>query len=630
MVPPDPLFLALAETISNAVFLYRGSTILYANRAAEILTGYPRADLLGKELVELIHPDYRRRVLQRTFARQRREEVPERYQFRIVTRTGEERWVDFTGRAIDIDDGPAAIGTWTDITDDRHGAAVLLDAEQRYADIFENSVEGIHQADGVGCLITANPSLARILGYASPQEMMERASSIADDLFVDPKRHEEIVRALASDGSVRRFDAELKRSDSRVIAVSINANAVFDAGLSLVLYNAFLQDVTEQRLLERRLTQAQKMEAIGRLAGGIAHDFNNILTALMGYSESLLMILAEGQEGVNEVREIKAAAQRAAMLTQQLLAFSRQQVARPVVLDMNLVIRGMEGMLKRLIGEDIELSTDACRAQAWVRADPHQVEQIVMNLVLNARDAMPGGGTVRIATGRHTVDAQNAAATIDAKPGDYVELTVTDTGTGMSPEVLSQIFEPFFTTKPLGKGTGLGLSTVFGIVQQAGGFITVDSTPGKGSCFRVYLPREEGVMMAPTPGSAPLSAPVGGETVIAVEDDPNVRAIIRGILSSAGYRVHEAEDGQAALALVEALGGAVDVIVTDVIMPRMGGRELVKALRTDYPYIPVLYVSGYEPREQDELTRDGPGFLSKPFTREDLLAAVHKAILTNS
>ena len=612
-IPGDALFSVLAETNQAAVFLFQAEMVVYANPAAVTLTGWSRDELAKKRRGDLVHPDFRPRMgrLERCSFRGG-ERV--RHEFKMVTRNGQERWVDLAEDSVELEGAAFCLWTCDDVTERRRDSAVLMDVEQRYTEIFENSVEGICQVDAEGSLASANAALARMLGYASPRDLRDAVVSVPDQLFVDPRRHAELVRLLHADGHSRGFEAELRRIDGSAACMSISANASFDEGLNLRSYDAFLQDVTDQRLLERQFLHAQKMEAIGRLAGGVAHDFNNILTILMGYCESLLDLLPAEHPGESCAREIKNAAQRAAMLTRQLLAFSRQQVTQPVVLDANLVIRSMEGMIRRLVGEDLELVMGLSREPVLICADPHHLEQVIMNLVVNARDAMPMGGRIRIDTGLGT----------DAAPG-IVELVVSDTGVGMTEETLSRIFEPFFTTKPPGQGTGLGLSTVYGIVEQSGGTIAVQSAPGKGSRFTVSFPR---ALERPSGVIARTGDCEGGaESLLVVEDDPIVRAVTCRMLREAGYQVREAVNGEDALTVLEE-AKRVDLIITDLVMPHMGGRQLGEALADRLPRTPILFVSGYPALESADPAGSSQhaAFLAKPFTRGELLSRVRDII----
>jgi nitrogen-specific signal transduction histidine kinase/ActR/RegA family two-component response regulator len=397
------------------------------------------------------------------------------------------------------------------------------------------------------------------------------------------------------------------------------------------LIRGSVTDITERkraeetrRILESRLAQAQKMEAVGRLAGGVAHDFNNLLTVIIGYCELLRATGPLADAGHDMVEGICAASERAAALTRQLLTFSRQQVVEPCVLDLNAVVADTEKMLRRLIGEDIRLETVLQPALAPVRADPGQIGQVIMNLAVNARDAMPSGGKLTIETA--TVELDETFA--ETRPGRYVLLAVTDTGQGMTPEVKARVFEPFFTTKGSGRGTGLGLATVRTIAEQNRGFVAVYSEPGRGSTFKVYLPTLDGSARVEPAGLTP-GGPVGGtETILLVEDEDAVRAVTRRILQGLGYTVVEASGGFEALRWAEQFAGTIDLLVTDVVMPDLGGRKLVEELTLVRPGLKVLYLSGYT---DDAVVRHGVlhadvAFLQKPFTVEALARKVRQTL----
>jgi CheY-like chemotaxis protein len=373
------------------------------------------------------------------------------------------------------------------------------------------------------------------------------------------------------------------------------------------------------------------MEAVGRLAGGVAHDFNNLLSVIMSYSGMLLQELPVDNPIHGDIQEIQGAVERAAELTRQLLAFSRQQLLQPRRLDVNSHVLNVAKMLRRVIGEDIALETDLEQSMWPVDADPGQLEQVLMNLAVNARDAMPGGGTLRLSSANVTVDALQLRDRPGLVPGDYVSLGVEDTGVGIDPARLPQIFEPFYTTKEMGDGTGLGLATVYGIVKQSGGYIYVDSVPGRGSRFSVLMPRrgeragEEG-----SGGARPAAAalPRGRETILVVEDEAPVRVVVRRMLERLGYTVREAADGAQALAFVEASAERIDLLLTDVIMPEMHGRALAERLMTSEPGIRVLYMSGYTDDDilRRGLTQPGTVLLQKPFTPEELARAVREVL----
>jgi signal transduction histidine kinase/CheY-like chemotaxis protein len=385
------------------------------------------------------------------------------------------------------------------------------------------------------------------------------------------------------------------------------------------------QDITDRKRLEDQLRQAQKMEAVGRLAGGVAHDFNNLLTVINGFSQVALDILGPENSVRPLVEEIVKAGDRAAGLTRQLLTFSRQQVVSPRVIDLNAVVGDTDRMLRRVIGEDVILATDLEPGLWSVRADPGQIEQVLMNLVVNSRDAMPTGGQLTIAT--QNVSADCGAPHPNVPAGDWVVLAVRDTGVGMSDDVRARVFEPFFTTKGVGKGTGLGLATVYGIVTGAGGHVTVQSQPNCGTTFTIYLPRVE------CPNAEPLAArcdeplPMGTETILLAEDEPAVRALDRQVLASCGYTVLEAADGREAVEIAERLEGPLHLLVSDVVMPHLGGRQLAERLHAHRPRLKVLFVSGYT---DDEVVRHGVGhefaFLQKPFTPTVLARKVREVL----
>jgi CheY-like chemotaxis protein len=368
--------------------------------------------------------------------------------------------------------------------------------------------------------------------------------------------------------------------------------------------------------VEEQLRQAQKMEAVGRLAGGIAHDFNNLLTAITGYTDLLLMDLPEGDPARREVQEIRKAGNRAASLTHQLLAFSRRQVLRPRVLDLNQVVMNMEKMLRRLIGEDIELVTSLADNLECVKADPGQIEQVIANLAVNSRDAMPKGGKLLLKTGNLVLGETDPGRHDPVQPGSYVLLEVTDTGSGMDEATMSRLFEPFFTTKEVGKGTGLGLATVYGIVKQSGGYIWAYSDVGLGTTFKVYLPSVEMPAEFAEKDAALFYPSTGEETVLVVEDERMVRELVREILAQQGYNVLEAHRGTEALEVSERHEGPIHLLLTDVVMPGMDGPELARRLTAQRPEMKVLFMSGYTDHIilHDGVLVPGSEFLQKPFT----------------
>jgi two-component system, cell cycle sensor histidine kinase and response regulator CckA len=428
------------------------------------------------------------------------------------------------------------------------------------------------------------------------------------------------------------FDFRVRGPGERLRWLRDIATAIPTDDATRVVWNGVIVDITERKRLEEELRQSQKMDSLGRLAGGVAHDFNNLLTVIRGYADVLTRELSEGDPRLGEVREIRRAADRATTLTRQLLALSRRQVLLPREVDLNALVQEMEQMLRRVIGENITIVTLGGADTGLVRADPGQLEQVLLNLAVNARDAMPAGGTLTIETKRAIIPAgREDASTRGVPPGDYVVFRVSDTGTGIDRETQAKIFEPFFTTKPLGEGTGLGLSTVYGIVQQSSGVITVESEPGAGTSFRIFLPRtaELAAPSADTPaaGTVRTAHRRRRNTVLLVEDDDGVRQLTRRILEQFGFGVFEARNGAEALELLDS-GPRIDAVVSDVVMPGMSGRELVGRLRLRRPDLPVLFLSGYTGDELGEEVRGQPhqAFLQKPFSPDALAAALEELL----
>jgi PAS domain S-box-containing protein len=492
----------------------------------------------------------------------------------------------------------------------------------------EQAGESIVVTDTRGTIQYVNPAFERITGY-DRMEVIGQTPRILKSGRQDAAFYKNLWQTLRR-GEIWRGTFLNKRKDGTLYEEDAVISPVRDPSGQVVNYVAVKRDVTDVRRMEEQLRQAQKMEAVGRLAGGVAHDFNNLLTAISGYSDLLLHRLPDYSTLRRDVEEIRKAGDRAAALTRQLLAFSRRQVLQPKVLDLNTVVTNMGQMLRRLIGEDIELSTDLSPSLSRVKADPGQIEQVIVNLAVNARDAMPDGGRITIATADAELSPAYAVVHTDVRPGPHVLLSVADTGQGMSDETQAHLFEPFFTTKERGKGTGLGLATVYGIVQQSGGHIRVNSAADRGSTFLIYLPRveapEDGVQRADRP-LLPHPSP-GTETVLLAEDEEMVRRLAREILSGNGYKVLEAGNGREALLLSEAHRGEIHLLLTDVVMPKMSGRELTERIRPLRPDLRILFMSGYT---DDAILRhgvleDGIPFLQKPFTAEELARKVREVL----
>lgn len=508
---------------------------------------------------------------------------------------------------------------------ERQRAEVQLRAsEQRFRTVFESAGIGIVVMDVQGVVIEANRSIQTLL---APNQLLGQAIT---DLLDQPSRDRfNVGRAAVTGGDARSDQAELHVIGGTNLMCTLSA--VRDAS-SALYFIALLQDVTEQRELETKFRESQKLEAIGRLAGGIAHDFNNLLTTINGVSD-LLLASPLNDATRHDIEEIRTAGTRAGQLTRQLLAFSRRQVLQAQVVQLNDVISDTARMLHRIIGETIDLRLDLDPHLPPVLADSGQVVQVIMNLVVNSRDAMPHGGAIDVVTSTVDVDDAMAARLSLPGPGPHVQLTVRDDGSGMEESTIAHAFEPFFTTKPVGRGTGLGLATVYGIVRQSRGMISVTSKVGEGTTFRILLPAVEPEPAVATTTRTEVIAPHAhsAATILVVEDEPNVRSLIVRVLARRGFRILQAKDGAEALALVRALDEPIDLLVTDVIMPQLSGPGLAKILRAQDPDLRVIFVSGYTPDDlRNEVIQDADAFIEKPMSPAGLLRTIDEVLARRS
>ena len=630
------------ETLENvhlvALALDASGSITFCNDYLLELTGWSRSELVGRPWfpLALAHEEGTERLF---VAALQEGTVPSHYEQAVTTRGGELRLISWNVTTLRDADGKATgiVSIGEDITEARQAEEILRASEERFRSLIENASDVITILDGNGIVRYASPAIERVLGYA-PERLV--GTSVRELV------HPEDVP------TTRSWLADLRRGGGEVVEVRVLAECgewrtleavgklLVDApdGREIVV-NA--RDVSERKQAEEalqaseeQLRQAQKMEAVGRLAGGVAHDFNNLLTAISGYSEFLIAQLDEGSGLRHDAEEIQKAAERAAALTRQLLAFSRRQVLQPKVLDLNGVVAEVSRLLIRLIGEDVQLSTFEDSALGKVRADPGQLEQVLVNLAVNARDAMPNGGRLTIRTGNLRVVEPLHGEGGELDPGEYVTLSVRDTGSGIDLATRTHLFEPFFTTKEQGKGTGLGLATVFGIVKQSGGDILVDSALGEGAEFTIVLPRVDVSVVEVADASAALAPGAttessdGAETVLLVEDEHVVRSLVRDVLERSGYAVLEAPDGASALELCSAHLGHIDLLLTDVVMPRMSGRQLAEQLAGQRPGLRVLFTSGYADGEMDEASplEGGASFVGKPFSPDELTRKVRELL----
>jgi PAS domain S-box-containing protein len=621
------------ELFENApVALYRtlpSGEILDANGALVKLLGYPsREAMLRHSAVEhYVDPAERLRWVERLG----QSGVAVDFETRLRRVDGVEVVVENSGKVVRDSEGRVLYieGSLVDITERRRAERELRATKERLSHVVAASSAVIYVLDARSeelALTWVSENIISILGWA-------RDEVVSRGWWADQVHPEDRERARAERGSVLSADRvgqeyRLRRKDGSYRWVLDESRLVRDAaGAPEEVIGAWL-DVTEKKSLEAQLQQSQKMEAIGRLAGGIAHDFNNLLTAIRGYADLLREQIREGDPRRADVDEIRRAADRAAGLTRQLLTFSRRQVLQPRILDLNEVIAAMDRMLRRIIGEDVELVAVSFPGLWPVKADPGQIEQVVVNLAVNARDAMPRGGRLTIETANVELDeGYQATHGFAVEPGRYVMLAVTDTGTGMTQEVQARIFEPFFTTKEPGKGTGLGLATAYGIVKQSGGHITVYSELGRGSTFKLYLPQAPPEAQASVARAAPEGLTEGTETVLLVEDDAAVRRLARQILERLGYSVLEARSPADALDMA-GRAGPIHLVVTDVVMPGMSGRELADRVGRLRPGVKILYTSGYpgEAIARQGVLETGTEFLPKPFTANGLAQKVRQVL----
>jgi PAS domain S-box-containing protein len=548
-----------------------------------------------------------------------------------------DRWFNITVDPL-LDEAGSLIGAvhiMSDITEHKRAEEALRRSEEKYRTILENIEEGYYEVDITGNFTFFNDSICRIWGYPK-EELIGMNNRQYTDQENAKKLFQTFNKVYTTGEPARGFGWEIIRKDGTKRYIEASVSLQKDSSDKPIGFRGIIRDITERKraeeerlALQEQLRQSQKMEAIGQLAGGVAHDFNNLLTVIHGYSELILTNLDENSRLHQDVREIIHASERASSLTGQLLAFSRKQVLQPKVLYLNAHVSNMDKMLRRMIGENIELMTLLAKDLGRIKADPGQIEQVILNLAVNARDAMLNGGKLTIETANIELDENYARSHIGVTPGHYVMLSVSDTGVGIAREVKERIFEPFFTTKEKGKGTGLGLSTVFGIIQQSGGNIWVYSEPGLGTTFKIYLPRIEEDTESLKPSAVSTKSLQGSETILLVEDEEIVRKLACTILQKNGYKVLEAPNGEEALRIVQGQNGnPIHLLVTDVVMPGMSGRQLADHLERLRPEMKILYISGYTDNAivHHGVLEKGIDYIQKPFTIEGLARKVREVL----
>lgn len=620
------VFRSLIESTSDIIVVLRhDGMIRYLSPSAERVLGFPPEDLIGRSWFDFFHPEdmgpaekFFDNCLLASGAG-----LPAELRFRRKN-SGWRVLETFANNQLFNTRVAGIIVTGHDITDRKRTEEALISSEERYRELFENANDIIYTCDLSGRLTSVNKAGEQITGYPRKESL---AMNIAD--WVAPEYRALVLQMKEEEiGGAAKTGYELEfvdKSGNRVM-LEVSTRLIFQRGMPVAV-QGIARNISERKRLEALLLQSQKMEAIGRLAAGVAHDFNNVLTVITGYTQWMLDEFEPESPLRENAIEILLAASRAASLTSQLLAFSRNQVIQPVIVDLNGIVAGLERMLRRVIGEDIELVAKMSPRLGAVKADPGQIEQVILNLVVNARDSMPRGGRLVIETANVAIDSEYCQSDFDCQPGPYVMVSVSDTGFGIDESIRSQIFEPFFTTKDKGKGTGLGLSTVYGIVKQSGGHISFHSESSVGTVFRVFLPRRD------EPPSQPRSvgrrrSGRGAETILLVEDEVGVRRMVRDLLSRLGYTILEATDYRSAQNFVLQPETTIHLLLTDVVMPDVSGPELADRLKGLNSSLKVLFMSGYT---DDAIAPQGvlePGiaFLQKPFTPDALAEKVREVL----
>jgi len=619
-------FRKLVEALPDAIVVHSDGKIVFVNPFAVRLHGAETSEqLLGRDISEFIKPECIPVIRQR---------IEQCYATGVASAPMEVILIACDGSFVDVETvaipiswkgAPAVEAVLRDIRKRKRAEEAADAIEDKYRKLFENASYGIFLSKPDGTLLDANPALVEILGYASREELLTR--NLSKDIYEDVGVREAILHSYGDGTRADGFEAKWKRKDGKTIDVQISGGLFRTQDGSVSHYEVIIEDITERRRLEEQYRQSQRMEAVGLLTGGISHDFNNLLGVILGNAD-LLLEKTESDRQRRYAEAIKKAGGSAAQLVRQLLAFSRRQVLYPTILNVNAVVREVGKILDRLIGEDVRIATDLETRLGSVRADRGQIEQILMNLATNARDAMPSGGVFTIRTENTELGPEDVSRYSYVKPGPYVHLAVSDTGVGMSEEIRTRVFEPFFTTKEKGRGTGLGLATVYGIVKQSGGYIWVSSTPGVGATFNIYLPRVDEKPLPVVPNlQVRRQYPSGTETIFVLEDDDSLRQVTCEFLTASGYNVLQAGRGEAAIDLANQYRGAIPLIVSDIVLPEMSGPSAVSKLQVLHPEMRVLYVSGYaEVPVAQQLVARGAIVMQKPVLRVDLLKKVNEIL----
>ncbi len=618
----DKWFAALIENALDAIAVVAlDGEVLFVSPSVERILGYRPDDVTGRALLELVHPEDSTEAIQHLAKAAADPESVQEMVVRLQHQDGSWRVHEATGRMLPVDAPMAGIVINTrDVTDRNrtHRERARLTAA------IDQGSDATIMTDPDGTIRYVNPAFERITGYSAREVLDENPSTLKGGRHEQPF-YEQLWKAMKS-GESWSGRLENRRKDGTKYLQQTTIFPVTDDSGTVVSLVGIGRDVTRELELEDQLRQSQKMEAVGRLAGGVAHDFNNLLTVILSESDLALTSLGGDDDLRAPLEDIRSAADRASRLTRQLLSFSRRQIVQATVFGINDVIRDMERLLRRLIGEDVDLSAELAPDAGAVNADRGQIEQVIVNLVVNARDAMQDGGKILIRTENQRLDAAYSESHADVEPGDYVMFSVSDTGIGMSRELRGRIFEPFFTTKEAGRGTGLGLATCYGIVRECGGHIGVYSEVGLGTTLKVYLPRERSAVPRVSAGVGPAGE--GTETILVVEDEDAVRRIAVRVLERFGYKTLAAPDAKTAFAYLDAPTENIDLLLSDLVLPEMNGREVAEHARAVRPDLPVLFMSGYTEDVvlHQQMVDLGSDLVQKPFTIESLVSSVRRVL----
>ncbi|MBE0586028.1 MAG: PAS domain S-box protein [Desulfofustis sp.] len=610
----------IVENAQEAIIVTRDEKLLMVNPAMARMIGLPAEDLETKPFTDFIHPQDRDMVVHYHRGRLQGKDIPVQYTFRVICNDGTIKWLQLHGALTRWDGATAALSFLTDITERKQAEEQLRDNEANLRSLFNAITESVCLIDRDGTVIAANETLAGRIGKRANECVGKSIfSTIPAEIATHRRR---IVEEVVRSGKEVQFEDE--RGDRHF---HHNLFPVLTPDGLVTRIAIFASDITERKQseaerekLQEQLTQSQKIESIGRLAGGVAHDFNNMLGVILGYTELILDQVEKDQSIRAALKQIQQAAEHSAQLTNKLLAFARKQTVKPKILDLNTIVSGMLTMLRRLIGEDIELIWKPANNLMQIQMDPSQIDQILVNLCVNARDAIEDTGKIVIETAHVPVDGTAHNLTEDSQTGGFVMLTVSDTGCGMDAETISHLFEPFFTTKSIGAGTGLGLATVYGIVKQNNGLVEVSSEPGHGTTFTIYLPCHQGLPAETSVPGEQSPGIHGNETILLVEDEPMILEMTRMILKKLGYHVLAASSPLEAIRIAQERSGGIDLLMTDVIMPEMNGRDLAQTISSLFPHLICLFMSGYT---ADVIAHHGVlnanvHFIEKPFSKRDL------------